>query len=90
VAYRFAPEENLNRFKAEPRKYLPEYGGYYVYAMSPNRMADIDPPRWAIVDGNLDLNNRHIAQSPGSLNRPGIIESADHNWPFYTRHPEGR
>ena len=49
TAYRFVSEENLNRFKADPEKYLPQYGGYCAYAMSLDRIADIDPSRWAIV-----------------------------------------
>jgi len=90
VTYRFASEENLNRFKAEPQKYLPQYGGYCAYAMSLNRIADIDPSRWAIVDGKLYLNNGHLAQSLWSLNRRGNIESADRNWPLYPKQPEGK
>ena len=43
VTYRFASAENLQRFKADPDKYLPQYGGYCAYAMSLDRIADIDP-----------------------------------------------
>ena len=53
VTYRFASAENLQRFKADPDKYLPQYGGYCAYAMSLDRIADIDPHRWAIVGGNF-------------------------------------
>ena len=43
VMYQFASAENLQRFKADPEKYLPQYGGYCAYAMSINRIADISP-----------------------------------------------
>ena len=43
VTYRFASAEDLGLFKANPEKYLPQYGGYCAYAMSLNRIADINP-----------------------------------------------
>jgi YHS domain-containing protein len=85
VTYRFTSAENLQRFKADPEKYLPQYGGYCAYAMSLDRMADIDPYRWAIVGGKLYLNNGFIAQDLWSLNKSGNITSADRNWPLYPK-----
>jgi YHS domain-containing protein len=90
VTYRFASAENLQRFKADPEKYLPQYGGYCAYAMSLDRIADIDPFRWAIVDGKLYLNNGFIAQDLWSLNKSGNIASADHNWPLYPKKAEDK
>jgi YHS domain-containing protein len=85
VTYRFASAENLQRFKADPDKYLPQYGGYCAYAMSLDRIADIDPSRWAIVGGKLYLNNVFLAQHLRSLNKSGNIASADRNWPQYPK-----
>jgi YHS domain-containing protein len=85
VTYRFTSAENLQRFKADPEKYLPQYGGYCAYAMSLDRIADIDPYRWAIVGGKLYLNNGFIAQDLWSLNKSGNITSADRNWPLYPK-----
>ena len=48
--------------RVDPGKYLPQYGGYCAYAMSLNRIAAIDPSRWAIVDGKLYLNNGFVAE----------------------------
>jgi YHS domain-containing protein len=89
VTYRFASAENLERFKANPEKYLPQYGGYCAYAMSINRIADIDPSQWAVVDGKLYLNNNFFAQSLWSLNKSGNITSADRNWPLYPKKAVG-
>jgi YHS domain-containing protein len=85
VTYRFASAENLQRFKADRERYLPQYGGYCAYAMSLDRIADIDPYRWAIVGGKLYLNNGFIAQDLWSLNKSGNIASADRNWPLYPK-----
>ena len=55
--------------------------------MSLNRIADIDPARWAIVDGKLYLNNGLVAQSLWSLNKRTNIESADKNWAVFPKEP---
>ena len=85
VTYRFASAGNLEKFKADPEKYLPQYGGYCAYAMSLDRIADIDPSRWAIVKGKLYLNNGFVAEKLWSLNKSGNIVSADRNWPQYPK-----
>jgi hypothetical protein len=85
VTYRFGSAENLARFKSDPEKYLPQYGGYCAYAMAIDRIADIDPSRWAIVEGKLYLNNNYLSYHLWSLNKSGNISSADRNWPFYPK-----
>jgi YHS domain-containing protein len=85
ATYRFASADHLERFKADPERYAPRYGGYCAYAMSLNRIADIDPARWAVVDGRLYLNNNRLAHALWSLDRGGHIESADRNWPAFPK-----
>jgi YHS domain-containing protein len=89
VTYRFASAGSLEKFKADPEKYLPQYGGYCAYAMSLDRIADIDPSRWAIVNGRLYLNNGFVAEKLWSLNKDKNIESADRNWPEYPKKAAG-
>jgi len=90
ASYQFASAENLARFKADPEKYLPQYGGYCAYAMSLNRIADIDPSRWAIVGDKLYLNNGFFSETLWSRNKSGNIASADRNWPLYPKKPLGQ
>ena len=85
VTYRFASAENRARFKAEPDQYAPQYGGYCAYAMSINRIADIDPARWTVVDGKLDLNNNLLSQALGSVSTRGKIGSADQHWAVFPK-----
>ncbi len=80
VVYRFASPEHLALFQAEPERYLPQYGGYCAIAMAWDRIADIDPQQWAIVDGRLYLNNSAFAHTLWSFDRRGNIEDADRNW----------
>ena len=87
ATYRFSTAENLQRFKSNPNEFAPQYGGYCAYAMSLNRIADIDPARCAIVDGKLYLNNGFVAQSLWSLNKRANIETADKNWAVFPKQP---
>jgi YHS domain-containing protein len=80
ATYRFASSENRDRFAAVPETYVPQYGGYCAYSMAIDRIADIDPERWAIVDGKLYLNNNRFVHALWSVNRNGNIVSADRNW----------
>ena len=89
VTYRFASAEDREKFKANPEKYLPQYGGYCAYAMSIDRIADIDPVRWAIVNNKLYLNNNYLSFHLWSLDKNGNISSADHYWPLYPKKVSG-
>ena len=82
VTYRFASAENRDRFVASPEKFVPQYGGYCAYAISLNRIADIDPDEWSIVNNKLYLNNGFLAQTLWSLDKAGNIARGDQNWPL--------
>ena len=82
VTYRLASAENRDRFIATPEKFVPQYGGYCAYAISLNKIADIDPEQWAIVNDKLYLNNGFLAKSLWSLDKTSNIARGDHNWPL--------
>jgi YHS domain-containing protein len=90
ITYRFASAENMQRFKADPEKYLPRYGGYCAYAMSINRIADISPTEWTIFGGKLYLNNNFISQTLWSLDKSGRVETGDRNWAVFPKSAEGK
>ena len=79
--FRFASEENLNLFLAEPAKYAPQYGGYCAWAVAQGKTAKGDARRWAVVDGKLYLNYNKGIQKKWNKDRAGFIESGDQNWP---------
>ena len=81
VTYRFASTENRDRFVAAPEKFVPQYGGYCAYAISLNKIADIEPDEWAIVNNKLYLNNGFFAQTLWSFDKSGNIVQGDQNWP---------
>ena len=53
ATYLFVSAENRDRFIAAPENFVPQYGGYCAYAISLNRIADIDPDQWAIVTSSI-------------------------------------
>ena len=81
ATWHFASAENRDRFKAEPAKYAPQYGGYCAYAVSKGYVAPIDPTAWRIVDGKLYLNYNADIQKTWASDIPGYIGRADANWP---------
>ena len=56
VTYQFASQSNLNKFKANPEKFEPAYGGWCAYAMGENgEKVKVDPETFTILDGRLYL-----------------------------------
>lgn len=54
ITYRFADVSNLNKFKSNPEKYEPAYGGWCAYAMGDTgEKVKIDPETYKILDGKL-------------------------------------
>lgn len=56
ATWRFASEENRDRFALNPPKYAPQYGGYCAYGLSEGYLAPVDPQAWTIVEDRLYLN----------------------------------
>ncbi len=79
--FRFASAENLARFKADPAKYAPQYGGYCAWAVAQGKTAKGDADHWRIVDGKLYLNYNRSIQGKWEVDIDGFITSADANWP---------
>lgn len=77
----FASQENLDKFKAEPHKYQPQYGGYCAWAVAQGWDASADPLLWDIVDGKLYLNYDKEKQALWAKDKPGMIAKGDKNWP---------
>jgi len=85
ATWRFASEANLSRFQSDPNRYAPRYGGFCAYAVSVNRVADIDPNRWEIVDDRLYLNANRLASTLWRLGRNRNSLAADRHWREWRR-----
>jgi len=84
VKYLFSSEENLNKFKAAPKSYIPEYGGWCAYAMGKSGdKVKIDPETYKIHNGKLYLFYNFRNQNtliPWNENEVELKEKADQFW----------
>ncbi len=51
--WHFASMQNLELFRAEPDRYLPQFGGSCAMRMSVGEKVEADPNNWLIQDGRL-------------------------------------
>ena len=80
ATWRFASQEHLDRFVAEPRRYAPRYGGFCAGAMWRGLRAPVDPDAFAIVDGKLYLAYSKEGMAEFEENASESVPAADANW----------
>ena len=84
IIYRFSTLGNLTKFKANPEKYAPAYGGWCAYAMGENgEKVKVDPETYKIVEGKLYLfYNFWTTNTLESWNKneKKLKEAGDRNW----------
>ncbi|RMF13201.1 MAG: YHS domain-containing protein [Alphaproteobacteria bacterium] len=85
ATWRFASVENRERFRQDPQKYMPQYGGFCAWAAADGKAAPGNPRYWRIVDGRLYLNYDRATQKKWLADPAGFIARADRHW----RSPEG-
>lgn len=85
VKFKFLSEKNLNIFNKNPKKHIPQYGGYCAYAIAEkSKKVDIDPKTFEIRGENLYLfynswgNNTLNAWKKNNVKGSQI--KADRNW----------
>lgn len=79
--WRFASQENLDTFKANPEQYAPQYGGYCAYGVAQGYAVSIQPDAWTILEGKLYLNYDQDVQKKWEADKPGFITEANKRWP---------
>jgi YHS domain-containing protein len=79
--WRFRSSSSLARFKAEPERYAPQYGGYCAWAVSEGYTASSTPEAFRIVGDKLYLNYSLKVQKKWEGDIPAHVRSADENWP---------
>ena len=81
ATFRFANQENLTDFSANPERFAPQYGGYCAWAVSHGYTASIDPDAWTIEGDKLYLNYSLRVRSQWEADKQNRIRLADQNWP---------
>ena len=77
ATWRFASQEHLDLFEADPARYAPQYGGYCAYGVAGGYLVKIEPENWTILDGKLYLNYDDDVQAKWERDIPGFITEAD-------------
>ncbi|KJD35324.1 hypothetical protein PW52_11715 [Tamlana sedimentorum] len=83
--FKFSTTENLQKFKKDPERYIPQYGGYCAYAIAEKgEKIGIDPETYQIKDGKLYLfYNAWGINTLKSWKKAGdtkLQQLADNNW----------
>jgi YHS domain-containing protein len=76
----FSTAEHAALFKANPRKYTPQFGGYCAYGCSRGYKAKTDPEAWSIVNGKLYLNYNQQVRETWSKDVESCIKKAETAW----------
>ncbi len=80
VAYYFATADNARRFKREPRRYVPQNGGFCTFGVSVGKKFDGDPRYAAVHEGNLYVFLNEDILREFHKDRAGTIAKAAANW----------
>jgi YHS domain-containing protein len=79
--YLFVSAENKMLFEKEPGKYEPAFGGFCAYGVSRNKLVEIDPEAFQIVDGHLLLQYSKGVRTDFNKDTQGNLAKANSNWP---------
>lgn len=82
AVYYFATPEHKNDFDANPRKYVPQFGGFCAYGVSRGSVVEIDPTAFQIIDGRLLLQYSHGVLEKFNKDSVGNLKKANANWPL--------
>jgi YHS domain-containing protein len=85
----FSSAENMEKFKANPEQFAPQFGGYCSWAVSKGYTADGDPNAWNIVGGKLYLNYNPEVKKLWEAEQEKRIRDGEKNWQeFKKKKPE--
>lgn len=86
--YLFISEENKAAFLLDPKKYVPQFGGWCAYAVADSKSkVEIDPKSFLIQDGKLLVfyngiwaNTREKWQKTKNKDAKEFLKEAEANW----------
>lgn len=89
VTYYFANQENLEKFKNNPKAFTPAFGGWCAYAVAAKKeKVEVDAKSFLIQDGQLLLfydgflaDTRAKWTEKGPATAEEFLKTAHQNWP---------
>lgn len=76
----FSSAENLERFKANPDAYSPQFGGYCVYSAAQGKLVEGDPEHYKVIDGKLYFCNNAEAKEAWEGSEEDLLKKAEKFW----------
>ena len=84
LAYYFTSADQKKTFDANPKKYLPQYGGYCAFGVSVGAKFRTDPNKFVVKDGKYFLFLYDLEVDAQQLWLAGkhadLVKKADSNW----------
>jgi YHS domain-containing protein len=84
IVYWFANQANLETFKANPNKYVPDYGGWCSYAIgAKGEKVEPDPKNFKLVNGKINLFYKDFfsnTRDDWNKDETNLKKKADQNW----------
>jgi len=84
--YQFASAKNLELFKREPDRYLPQYNNWCAASVAKGEKVHGNPEWWLVVDGRLYLFGKPIGPSLMKADAAMTMQ-ADENWSKVSKLP---
>ena len=75
--WKFASQANLDRFKADPARYAPQYGGYCAFGVAKGDLVKVEPEQFTVRNGKLYLNYDADIQQQWRQDPERFIRDAD-------------
>ena len=79
----FSSQQNLDSFKADTVKYIPQYGGYCAFGASRGYKAPTEVDTWTILDNKLYFNYNQAVKQTWDKEPKVYIKLADEKWPSF-------
>ncbi|MCU0774131.1 MAG: hypothetical protein MUC74_06390 [Ideonella sp.] len=80
VTFRFASAEHKALFDADPKKYLPQFGGYCTNGITYAIPWGGDADSWSMIDGKLYIFGGQASKDAFELDVPGNLKLANEYW----------
>ncbi len=84
LAFYFTSEKQKKSFEANPKKYLPQYGGYCAFGVSVGAKFRVDPNKFVVKNGKYYLYLYDLEVDAQQLwlagNHKDLVKKADGNW----------
>jgi YHS domain-containing protein len=80
VRWYFANAAHRDLFAANPKRYVPQFGGFCARGMTRGKMAAADPKAWTIVDGKLYMKFSKASRDRWRQNKAENIKKAEEKW----------